>query len=61
MDAIDVFLTVRTQFIMGMNGPVSINHLAVDAAIKRKGIQDHRVFDKVSRLSEWWLERIRNK
>ena len=60
-DALDIFFAVRYQFIMSMNGPVDINHLAVDAAMRRAGIEGQACFNKVLTLGHWWIERIRNK
>jgi len=60
-DALGIFFAVRYQFIMGFNGPVDLNHLAIDAAMRRRGIEGQGVFDKVLTLGHWWIERIREK
>lgn len=59
--AVTIFLKVRYQLIMGVNGPVDINHLAIDAAMKREGIQGIACFNKVLILGQWWLDKIRNQ
>ena len=60
-DAIRIFFVVKHQFIMGFSGPVDLNHLAIDAAMRRRGIEGQGVFNKVLILGHWWIERIRNK
>jgi hypothetical protein len=58
-DALRIFLIVKNQFIMGFNGPIELNHLAVDAAIKREGISSYGCFEKVLTLGRWWVDRIK--
>lgn len=69
-DALSVFFEVRYQLIMSMNGPVSINHVAIDNAINRRGIKGRQsCFDKITKtsskerssLADWWLERLKEK
>ena len=60
-DALNIFFQVRYQFIMSINGPVDLNHLAIDAAMQRKGIVGQGCFNKVLNLAHWWIECIRNK
>ena len=61
-DALKIFFIVRYQFIMGSNGPIDINHLAIDSAIEREGIRDRRdCFSRMLILGRWWLERVNTK
>ena len=60
-DAIRIFFLTQYQVIMGPRGPVDINHLAVHAAMELYGIIDRRrCFEKVLKLSRWWLENIKD-
>lgn len=58
-DALKVFFSVKNQLIMGFNGPVDINHLAIDCAMKRYNITDNNCFEKVVILGYWWIDRMR--
>jgi len=61
-DALNIFFQVRYQLIMSMDGPVSILHSAIHSAIELYEIVGRRkCFEKVSRLSDWWIERVRDK
>ena len=69
-DALRVFFIVRNQFIMGFNGPITLNHLAIDAAMERMGIKDRQdCFNRITQshsdkrpsLGNWWIDRIREK
>lgn len=62
-EALRVFMGVRYQFIMGFSGPVDLNHLAIEAAMRREGIPvtDKACFDRVCRLGWWWIERLQEK
>ena len=60
-DALRIFFLVRYQLIMGFNGPVDINHAAIDSAMKRERIEDTGCFNKVLSLGHWWVEQMRNK
>jgi len=61
-DALKIFFITRYQFIMGMNGPIDMNHLAIDSAIEREGIRDRRgCFGKLLILGRWWIERVNEK
>ena len=61
-EALGIFFMVQYQLVMGFNGPVDLNHLAVEAAIEREGIRDRKgCFNKVVRLGYWWINRDRNK
>ena len=58
-DALRVFMIVRYQFLMGVNGPIDLNHLAIDAAMQREGITGKECFYRVCTLGHWWMERMR--
>jgi hypothetical protein len=61
-DAIRIFFLVRYQLIMGMNGPVDVNHLAIYEAMKLYRIKNRReCFEKVLILARWWIEKMTNK
>lgn len=60
-DALRIFWIVRYQMIVGFSGPIDLNHLAVEAAMRREGITDKACFGKVCKLGFWWIERIREK
>jgi len=61
IDALRIFFIVRYQLIMGPGGPIDINHLAIDAAMQREGIEGRECFNKVASLGRWWLERVNKK
>jgi hypothetical protein len=49
---------VRDQLILGSNGPIGINHLAIHEAMRLYGIRDKRnCFEKVLRLSGHFIEK----
>lgn len=57
-----IFNLVRYQLVMGVNGPVDVNHLAIHAAMDLYGVTDRRdCFEKVLRLSHWWLAKEKAK
>lgn len=61
-DAINIFFLIRHQLIMGMNGPVDINHQAIHEAMKLYNIKNKReCFEKVLFLSNWWIGEITSK
>jgi hypothetical protein len=61
-DALNIFFVVQTQFIIGMSGPVDINHMAIHAAMDIYGVRDRRdCFEKVRRLARWWIGKIGEK
>jgi len=63
-DAITIFLLTKNQLILGFGGPVDVNHLAIWKAIEYypEGVRvPWDCFNKVVRLSHWWLERTREK
>ena len=57
--AIRVFMGVRYQLIIGFNGPVDLNHLAIEATQRREGVEGKETFTRVCRLGFWWIERMR--
>ncbi len=62
VDAYKIFLIVRHQYIMGTNGPISINHLAVWKAIEKYSVKKEReTFEKVLWLSNWELNAMMEK
>ena len=61
VDALKIFSVVRNQFIMGMEMPIDINHVAVWTAIEKYGIPKERdTFEKVIALSSWDIKRLRD-
>ncbi len=61
-DALNIFFVVRNQLIMGFNGPIDINQLAIHEAIKLYEINNPReCFQKVLRLAQWWLNKNANR
>jgi hypothetical protein len=62
IDALRIFYMVQYQLIMGFNGPVDVNHVAIHEAIRLYEIQrPQECFDKVLKLTRWWVDRIRVK
>ena len=59
--AVKIFFDVRHQVIMGGSGPIDLNHLAIEAAMRREGVEGKACFDKVCVLGRWWINRIREK
>lgn len=61
-DALQIFYVIQDQFLMGQNGPIAINHLAIHSAMELYGIQNRRdCFEKVLRLSRWNIEKINSR
>lgn len=61
-DACEIFGLVNQQFIMGFNGPVAINQVAVHEAMRLYGIKNRReCFRKVMTLCDWDISRILKK
>lgn len=61
-DALMIFFLVQNQFIMGANGPIDINHLAIHSAMDLYEVKDRReCFKKVLRLARWHINRIMEK
>ena len=55
-----IFFIVRDQLIMSFNGPFALNQIAIHGAMGIYEIKDPRqCFEKVVKLGEWWLERIK--
>jgi len=61
-DACKVFNVIQNQLIMGFNGPVDINQLAVHEAMRIFRIKGkEQCFEKVLRLGNWWMARLNKK
>ena len=62
-DAFKIYFMVRYQLIMSFGGVVDINHMAVDAAIKREGIKNQKAcFNKVLKICrEYWIPKLNEK
>jgi hypothetical protein len=61
-DAINVFFMVRYQLIMGMKGPLDINHQSIHEAMRLHKVERRReCFEKIVTLSRWWIDEIANK
>lgn len=61
-DALKVFFMVLNQLIMGSNGPVGINHLAIHETMKLYKVKNRRdCFEKVTFLERWWIGRMREE
>jgi len=59
-DAIKIFFVVQDQYIMGMNGPVSINQNAIHNAMSLYDVKNKKeCFEKVRILGRWWINRDR--
>lgn len=63
VDAVNIFQVVRYQLIVGgMGTPMDINHLAVHEAIRTYEIKNPKTcFEKVCRLSRWWISKLNKK
>lgn len=61
-EALRVFFMVQDQYIMSEGGPVAINHLAIHEAMRLLKIKDRlKCFNKVCKLSRWWLEQVQER
>ena len=57
-DALRIFFMVRNQIIVGPQGPIEINHMAIHAAMELYQIQKRQeCFEKVVAL--WWAMKER--
>lgn len=62
IDALRIFNIVQNQFIMGMNGPVDINHLAIYSAMELYKIENRqKCFGKVLQLASRRINNINKK
>lgn len=59
-DALRVWLPIRHQWRMGFNGPVDIDHIAVESAMRREGVTGRECWAKVLRLNQYYMERVKN-
>ena len=61
-DAVKIFFLVRSQMIMGFDGPIDINHQAIHAAMNLYEIENKRqCFEKVLVMANNFLSRLREK
>lgn len=61
-DAERIYFIVQNQFIMGFNGPVAINQVAIHEAMKLYRIQDKiDCFEKVLSISAYFIEKLNRK
>lgn len=61
-EALRVFFMVQDQYIMSEGEPVAINHLAIHEAMRLLKIKDRlKCFNKVCKLSHWWLEQVQEQ
>lgn len=61
-EVIDVYTRVRGQHIMGMNGPVDINVVAIKTVMDLIGIENQRyIFEKVYSIYGHILSKIRSE
>jgi hypothetical protein len=61
-EALNVYLTTRSQYIMGFNGPVAINQMAVWELIDRLEVKDPvNVFHRVIRCGQVILSKQMEK
>ena len=60
-DALKVFMVVKYQFVSDSVGPIDINHLAIESAMRREGIESRETFNKILILTRWWINRLRAK
>ena len=61
-EAINIFFMCRDQYIMTEGGPVAINHLAIHEAMRLLKVKDRlKCFNKVCRLANWWIDRVREE
>jgi len=59
-DAAEIYFLVQNQLIMGLRGPIDINHLAIHEAMKLYRIRERRdCFEKVLRLAIHFIEKAR--
>jgi len=57
-EAFNIYLTTRSQYIMGYSGPVAINQLAIWELIDRLKVKDPvNVFNRVVRCGQVFLAR----
>lgn len=55
-DVAKVYMVTRGQVISVYTEVIDINHLAIEAALRRHNIQDKKVFDKVIKLFHYFLK-----
>lgn len=61
-DAAMIYTITRNQLIMGFNGPISISHSAIHAAMELYDIGNRKeCFTKVLYLAQWWIDKMNSK
>ena len=61
-EAYQVFTMVKDNYIMGSDGPISVNNLAIEHAMELLGIEDKRdVFFRVKNVSQKMITRTHQK
>lgn len=60
-NVLKIYQIVKNQYIMGFNGPVDINVMAVDAIINRYNIKEKNCFDRVVNICRYMLNKSLNK
>jgi len=61
-DVFKIFFTVREQYLIGMSGPMGLNHLAIYEAMRLYKIKNRQeCFERVVRLHSWWMGENRKK
>ena len=59
-DALKIWSIVKDQYIMGMNGPVTLNQNAIHNAMSLYEVKNRKeCFEKVLGLGHWWVKRVR--
>jgi len=62
VEALQIFNIVQDQFIMGMGGPVAINHMAIHSAMALYSVKDRKsCFRKVLTLANRKIKEINSK
>jgi len=57
-----IFSVCRYQLIMGMSGPVDMDHGAIHEAMRLYGVRDQRkCFGKMLLLARWWVGHLNKK
>ena len=61
-DAVRIFYLVRSQFIMGFDGPIDISHEAIHRAMELYEVEDkQRCFEKILIMSGEWMKRMKDE
>lgn len=58
VEAVRIYLIVKNQFIMGLDGPIDINQLPIHAAMRLYKIKNRQnCFEKVLLLADHFMEK----